>query len=249
MGRVRSSLGRSPIGLRQRRRRYETDLLPDASAAPDPDVAQEVIERGICVIGNYLDTSQIKAIRDEVLPMLEDAAAGGNGVVHIDPAQLESLALSELAHGGFLSGTMDAVAGTETTLFSVIAQVRRPGVAIPDIDLWHTDTWRIRLKAMLFLEEVGPGNGPMRYAAESHHRSIGHLERSAYDAVRELRQRSGRNLAELSSRRSAEQVVCTGPAGTLLVFDTRGFHTATLPVDGSRLTMSFQFVRPSEIKD
>ncbi len=107
--------------------------------------------------------------------------------------------------------------------------------------MYHVDTWKYRVKAFLYLHDVGPDDAPMTYVRKSH-RGRWRLPMEARIAsgykVDDRGYAANEDLAyigcywpyevdELRRTRGMSDVVCTGKAGTLVIFDARGIHRAT----------------------
>ncbi|GGO61006.1 phytanoyl-CoA dioxygenase family protein [Nonomuraea cavernae] len=125
---------------------------------------------------------------------------------------------------------------------------------------YHMDTWRQRVKAFLYLDEVGPEQAPMTYLRGSH-RGLWRLwteARIARDYVVDERGFGTdqdrwflgsfwpHEVAQLKQDRGYEEVVCTGGAGTLVLFDGRGLHRATPLISGSRLLLNSYWIHARE---
>lgn len=110
----------------------------------------------------------------------------------------------------------------------------RPDGALVDVRQWHRDVEDRRLlKIVVYLSEVGLGDGPFEYlrphdsarlAAHLNYRS-GFIELEAHSAVA-----------------GGPPLCCHGPAGTILLFDgARLFHRAQPPVRNARLSLTFTY--------
>ncbi|MGC0375888.1 phytanoyl-CoA dioxygenase family protein [Streptomyces sp. SAI-229] len=113
----------------------------------------------------------------------------------------------------------------------------------------HIDTWKKRLKAFLYLEDVTADNGPMRYLRGSHRGAWRLPSEARIDAWYRTDDRGfalpehyylgcvwPHEAGRLSAAFGYEDVECTGTAGTLVMFDGRGVHRAT-PLRAGRRTI------------
>lgn len=114
----------------------------------------------------------------------------------------------------------------------MMAEVLTPA---PDIEHWHIDCLRPTLKSFLYLNDVGPAQGPLRFQPGTHvldeerHRmfyricngGLGH----AYMDEEECR------------RLDAICESVTGPAGTALLFDTQVLHAGSRCTEGMRVAL------------
>jgi ectoine hydroxylase-related dioxygenase (phytanoyl-CoA dioxygenase family) len=79
---------------------------------------------------------------------------------------------------------------------------------------WHHDAWGKRINVMCLLTDVTEKDQYMSYMAGSHRR-IHPLDRYTNSRYTE---------EEVQSYGDFRNVTCTGPAGTIFVFDSNGFH-------------------------
>ena len=118
-------------------------------------------------------------------------------------------------------------------------------VGIRQSDLFHFDNWRPICKAFLYLTDVGEDNAPFVYLRRTHKGAPWRLrhERS-YDRYGSSGPHGYLLPAEIDALRAAhgwEEVVCTGPAGTLILADYRGLHRGTPMRSGRRVLLNNTF--------
>jgi hypothetical protein len=98
--------------------------------------------------------------------------------------------------------------------------------------MYHFDMDRIKfLKLFIYLTDVGPHDGPHCYVRGSAPRK----PKSCH--------RDGRFTDEELAREypASDFVEITGPKGTILAVDTRGFHKAKVPTSGNRLIFQLEW--------
>lgn len=99
---------------------------------------------------------------------------------------------------------------------------------------WHVDSHRPGIKSLMYLDDVGPTNGPftmlLNYASLKHN---GDHRRTRYDDTEIERQ----------IRAGASQHIFVGAAGTVIVFDTAHVHRG-LPAHDSRMTITNYYNNP-----
>jgi len=102
--------------------------------------------------------------------------------------------------------------------------------------LYHFDMDRIKwIKFFVYLTDVTPENGPHCFVAKSHRRN---------GQPRELLRRGQTRIPDGDVRRCypAEALLeFTGPAGTIIAEDSRGFHKGKPVQSGDRLILEFEF--------
>ena len=94
--------------------------------------------------------------------------------------------------------------------------------------MYHWDMDRVRfLNFFIYLTDVGPNDGPHAYIRNSHWRKPARFRQNNFCRFSD---------AECSEHYPAEDFVqITGPRGTIMAVDGRGFHKATMPTEGNRL--------------
>ncbi|MEC7525940.1 MAG: phytanoyl-CoA dioxygenase family protein [Myxococcota bacterium] len=147
-----------------------------------------------------------------------------------------------------------AAGSTWPPLFYVQHILNRARRAPPDPQKHlHSDTFHPTVKAWLFLEDVPPGGGPLRYVPGSHRATLARLrwERArSLDAVSSRDSYSARGSLRLTEDDHAQlgyppAVDFTVPANTLVIADTHGFHArGHAEAPSSRLEL-WAYVRPS----
>jgi hypothetical protein len=99
---------------------------------------------------------------------------------------------------------------------------------------WHVDTLRHGIKALMYLDEVGPDNGPftmlLNYAQITHNSDH---RKSRYDE----------DEIERQLRAGASQHIFLGPAGTVIVFDAAHVHRG-LPARNTRVSITNYYNNP-----
>lgn len=100
--------------------------------------------------------------------------------------------------------------------------------------LFHFDMDRIKwLKFFIYLTDVTPRSGPHCFVPGSHKRN---------GQPRDLLQRGYARIAdEEIARHYPDFVEFTGPRGTIIAEDTRGFHKGKNLEEGDRLVLEFEF--------
>jgi len=110
---------------------------------------------------------------------------------------------------------------------------------------WHRDPEDERMvKAFLYLSDVDEGAGPLEYVRGS----TGAGRWSGLWPNPALGEASYPPDGELEARvPESDRVVCTGPAGTLILCDTHGFHRGGLATRSPRLFATWAWVTPASI--
>lgn len=150
----------------------------------------------------------------------------------------------------------DALAPVADAYFGMRTQVRAYAVwhnlASPhpptDSQLWHRDREDLQiLKAFVYLDDVGPGNGPFWYAPGTHHLgSVRGVARS--ERVRGVQRTTDEQMAAVVP--ADRWLQATGAAGTVVLADTRGYHKGGHAVTGDRRLVMVLFTsRESGVRE
>lgn len=152
-----------------------------------------------------------------------------------------------------INAVANAYLGDRAVSFDVRAELRSEAKKNILVDDWHTDTWKHRFKAFLYLSDVAEENAPLRYLAGSHTGKNWRVRRFWLDYLRHAVGGSSVNhyvARETASERhnpAFREVVCTGPAGTLILFDTRGIHRGSPLESGHRMVLNQGFVLKDDL--
>ena len=105
--------------------------------------------------------------------------------------------------------------------------------------LWHYDREdRYILKVFLYLSDVDKGAGPFTYALGTHQKKKLNRE-PAYIVEGGVRRSSDEQMAEVVQPCRWRE--CTGPKGTIVFADTRGFHKGGMAREHDRLMYTCMF--------
>jgi hypothetical protein len=256
----------SPVHFLRHGRSYTRSCLPDPSLTEHTEIVDTLVRDGICVLEGYLDSEATARIREEVGEVLFRLRDGEpvEGVpttsypafacYHMDQVEHHSPASRVFTDDPMILSVAAAYGGGRAVPFNTRAELRSAPLKNELVDDLHADTWKFRFKAMLYLTDVTPETSPFRFLAGSHVGTNWPVRRFAYDylgqafhghpGVERLR------LAEAQRRYEDprfRKMICTGPAGTVILFDTRGLHSATTLQSGSRMILNRTFVLKEEL--
>ena len=113
-------------------------------------------------------------------------------------------------------------------------------------DSWHFDDWKHRLKAMVYLTDVGIDESPLSYLRGSHDLNYrGRFEKEfdyfIYNKNSEFGYLSEKFVEDICNENSMEKITIEGSAGDLILFDSRGIHKRTRPNGRERYSFSTFF--------
>lgn len=245
-------------------RRWWTNLKigPRLPPPPELDAHLAALRRdGAIMIPDFLPPEQIRQMR-EAIPDIDAFTVSPEGdrsyfypeadriaalAPFFDSDTVRSLARAYLSRDAF-------------PLRRTIGLKRVKGDHLSSERFFHMDTWKPRLKAFLYLRDVGPETAPTVYLRGSHR---GSWRRHAEARIwRYYVTDSGgfagdqsrfflgtflpHQVEQLKHDRGYTELVCTGAAGTLLVFDGRGLHRASPLEADERLILTSYWIHPGQ---
>ncbi|MBA16992.1 MAG: hypothetical protein CMN73_11660 [Sphingomonas sp.] len=160
-----------------------------------------------------------------------------------------------------IAAAVREIIGAEATMLRSTVQLRYQLGRTGSFDqFFHFDSWRHRIKCFLYLSDVGPQNAPLIYAPTTHRRPF-RLARDL-EIRRHTATQDNSYLADLESqfvgalfphqaqrmfhRLAIRPVELTGSAGTLILFDARGFHRSKPLEAGCRTILSSYWIKQGE---
>jgi hypothetical protein len=253
-GRLKHFLWRDVLN-RSRAASRRADPAPDAEAAR---VAGEIAEKGL-VLGEasgFLSPAGRQALAEaaamirarsqdrEVLAILEDGANRSldkDYLVHLVPfteEQAADSALLKLALDPRLLRIVAGYMGLSPQLHAIGAWLNFPtGAEAKKSQLWHRDPEDLKtVKVFIYLDAVTDENGPFSYIHNSHP--------FGSECDREPRHAHPRRVTdeEMETAFPASRwFQCTGPANTMVIADTVGFHRGGNVARGKRLLITFTY--------
>ena len=248
---------RNPVSFFRGLKAYE-----EALGTPSGDSTADTLrEKGICLLEGFVPPEEVAAIRAEVEPGLRSLQAGAPaeagrsmsypayGTYELAHVQREFSACRRFVENRRVLDVVDRYSAGSAVSQGAVASLRADPRRNDEVDGWHTDTWLFRFKAMLYLTDVGPSNAPLRYLAGSHSGEHWRWAKffSSYAARAAPHGASWpytvRAKAASVQARNARftPIVCTAPAGTVILFDTRGVHGGTTLEAGERIILNHSF--------
>ncbi|ATE66604.1 phytanoyl-CoA dioxygenase family protein [Rhizorhabdus dicambivorans] len=213
-------------------------------AALEPADLADFRRDGFVVKRDFLPPETFAALRDQLLGWTGPARemVQGDTITRryaVDPAMLRDVpAMRAFARDPRWQALARYVASFDVEPLLYVQSIlshRREAPADPQTAL-HADTFHPTMKAWLFLQDVGPEDGPLTYVPGSHRLTA---ERIAWERRRSLAVRDSGDFlsARGSFRVEPEELAGLGlpqatafavPANTLVVADTFGFHARAL---------------------
>ena len=123
-------------------------------------------------------------------------------------------------------------------LHSIGAWLNYPtNAAAASSQLWHHDPEDLKvIKVFIYLEDVNEENGPFTYVPRTHPFGANVAEAERHGKKERL---SDEQVSGVFSPQTWR--VCTGPAHTMILADTLGYHRGGKPIAGTRILVTFTY--------
>lgn len=217
-------------------------------ADDDPRVERllsELRRNGFALLPGFIDQERCRELARRIDGALEryatfvqvDAAGADRRLFGLDAVDEE---IRRVAFDPFVMRVLERYQGaSEHQGFALTARLdHKPGNQGSGQG-WHRDSAAyMQTKCMVYLSDVGADNGPFAYVAGSH-RALDVVRCAATYGfgVNQYRFDEAQMAPLLAAERQRERVF-TAPAGTALLFDSRGLHRGTPIVSGPRYAIT-----------
>jgi hypothetical protein len=225
--------------------------------ADSADIAQQIAERGIVVGASdqYLSEDGRRALaqasdlvldisrKSEVQAAIDGGSSGGSKtyLVHLIPFGHEFAADSPLLRVALDPKLLEIVSqylGMWPRLHAISAWLNFPSEDEPQrSQLWHRDPEDLKIiKVFIYLVDVDEDRGPFCYIPETHPFGVG--------AGRVPKHAEKKTVTDDEMRAAIpadDWMICTGPANTMVLADTVGYHRGGKPRKGNRILVTFTY--------
>lgn len=242
-------------------------FLARRSYADTPAIDRELRERGIVVgaSARFLTDEGQQALRAGGDAVLESSRRAGVDAAHASDDGRTPRKKAFLVHlvsyeDGMAPGDpllrvaldpklleiVSGYFGFWPCLHSVGAWRNYPTEAPPEVSqLWHRDPEDLQVvKVFIYLTDVGEQSGPFTYVPGTHPFGPGNAPAQKL----EKKKRVADDLMTRVFPREAWQV-CTGPASTMILADTVGYHRGGKPLVGDRILITFTYTSATPMTD
>jgi hypothetical protein len=255
---------KDPLRFFFARRNHTRRYAPDPSKTEHRAILDTLVRDGICVIPDYMEPAAVEELRTEVGRLLRRVRDGEEipgtrafrypeyACYHLDGAEAHAPKMTALLDDPMLLSVAAAYGGGRVVPRGVRAELRDEPLKNEMVDDLHADTWRFRFKAILYLTDVTEETSPFRFLPGTHRGDGWRVRRFGYDYLghalhgyaptERIRSAEAHRRLEASPERRV-----TGPAGTLILFDTRGLHSATTLQSGTRMILVRTFVPEEDL--
>lgn len=195
--------------------RYRKGLV-DQAARPDFfDLAEQLCRDGVLVLPSYFSGDDLKGMQLDFSRWMEGLDLPEDAKLELPASYLPgSMALSKAVFEPFLISLVRYYWGKPVYLANTSGTRLEP-IVIEDYSAWqwHHDAKRMQVKVMIVLTDV-PADGQRMYYLPGTHR-IWHRKLGSFEETR---------VPKEVADNYGEPIECTGPAGSVVIFDTNGIH-------------------------
>lgn len=251
------------LGLLKRKNSYRSRLRKARFATPDAGITHYVtaLKRdGVVVIPDFLDhdmiTTMLAAVPDRA--EFKESPDGERSYSFWEADRIPELA-PFFASDVIRDVARSHISRSATCLRSTIGLKIQPGNLPSFESFFHVDCWKHRVKAFLYLEDVGDDDGPLSYISGSH-RGLWRLpvesrlsrfltvNASGFSTTpsRYLGCFWPHEIDLLKKSYGYAEITCTGKAGTLILFDARGLHRGEELRSQRRLILTSYWIHPGD---
>lgn len=257
---------KNPIRFYFQLRKYDSQLSKAFGDCPHSLVLEQLGCQGFCILDSFVSQSELNRIKTDVKKKLIALSNGldiDNDIKHTSYASfgcyvlhnIESFSTSCLhfAKDDLVNEVVNAYSRGKAVSFGVTAELRSIPAKNDLVDDWHTDTWKFRFKAILYLTDVLPENSPLCYLSGSHNNQhwrwlwfFYNYLRFAFPSSQWAMFLCSRLIQTQINNPAFKFVQCTGKAGTLILFDARGIHRGSPLKQQNRLILNHTYFIPEE---
>lgn len=222
------------------------------AAAEGRQYLAELDRAGICIIPGYWSAETCERARAEVDRVIKNYPQYVNGNAKADVrvygANNGSTLIQEFAQDSMLLEVASAY-NREPTLTAFTLAARMPASAgnKGSGEGWHRDAFPRQVKAILYLTDVQPENGPFQWIRDSHRRV--ELLRDMRSADLEYKQYrlTEEHVARLLRLQPEREKTFTAQAGTLILVDTSSVHRGMPIRAGTRYALTNYYFQEGKI--
>jgi hypothetical protein len=218
---------------------------PSVRADPVDATVRELQRVGFCVLPEFITRQRCA----ELVARIEAGMTRYSSFVQVDAANADRRLFGldavdeEIRQAAFdprALGALERYQGTSSYEgFALCAKLTATPGNIGSGQGWHRDSAAfMQTKCMIYLTDVAPDNGPFQYVVGSH-RPLDVVRCAGRYGFAVNKHRFGNDeMAELLATEPTRVRELTAPAGTAIVFDSRGLHRGAPIVAGERYAIT-----------
>jgi hypothetical protein len=216
---------------------YWSGIARNRDLAEQPDWFDRMAADGICIVPNYIDADTVASLRREIdaLPGFHDGTYDGairhkhfvnDGIFAVEVTDALPTASRLMKSDTAVASLARALYGDSIHLTAASVLNKYNPERIDSSNVPHWDDWRARFKAFLYVTDVGEENAPMLYIKGSHKAAFSWRREKDFASAFLPMASAGGSWWPVEQL-GLQKMSCTGPAGTLVLFDALGIHSGT----------------------
>ncbi|MCI2230335.1 hypothetical protein MC378_14240 [Polaribacter sp. MSW13] len=223
------------------------------------DLEAKLLKEGVVVIENYIDKNKLKSFYKNIPSENEMRLSPEGTKTRFVSTAIKIDGLRSFFEDDFIRKTFLKIIGKDSyQLRSTVQKRDFIGHTGAFEQFFHSDTWQHRLKAFLYITDVGQGNAPLVYVKKSQNfsffrfklaKELWKFSSTGSDSFLhdEDSQFAGTLFPHQSNNfirnKNLQQFEILGKAGTLVLFDARGLHKSKPLLTGERIILSSYWIK------
>lgn len=241
---IESFIGAFPVlKFLPKKLRYYSMLKHEVALPSVINYLEEFQREGITIIPNFLNRETINLMRNNIpsIEKFEESPEGDKALFYRNAHMLPEFQI--FFENPLIKSLIRSHIGDKAIPIRQIIEWRRTFGQVLAFDrMFHMDTWKHRVKAFLYLHDVNESDAPLTYLKRSQ-RGAWRLPMEA--KINQHYQINSQGYAlneetafvgcywpyeveQLKRTYGFSELICTGQAGTLIIFDARGLHKANV---------------------
>jgi hypothetical protein len=198
---------------------------------------------GICIVEDYWSQETCALARDEVDRIIAQYPKYVNGNAKADQRVYGANNASQLIEsfaGDEVLASLASAYNREPTRTAFTLAARMPAIVgnQGSGEGWHRDAFLRQFKAILYLSDVGPGNGPFQMIRDSHRRRRVLSDMRAGNLKYMQYRLADSEIEHIIAGEPERTVTYTARAGTLILVDTSALHRGQPIQAGTRYALT-----------
>jgi hypothetical protein len=214
---------------------------------------EQVEAKGICIVEDFWSRETCAAARNEVDRIITQYPQYVNGNAKADQrvygANNASQIIADFANDEVLASVASAYNRKFTrTAFTLAARMPAMVGNQGSGEGWHRDAFLRQFKAILYLSDVAPENGPFQLIQDSHRRARVQSDMRAGNLKYMQYRLSDSEIERIVAAEPERKITYTARAGTLILVDTTTLHRGQPIEAGTRYALTNYYLPEDRIE-
>jgi hypothetical protein len=246
--------------------RHAKDTRPNRVITELKDNHDELVREGVTILPEYFDKETVNVMLSKLneltfTPTPEMRHDAKRPLADKFFAQAEKISeFSPFFSSTELSQLIKSYISVNAHMHRAFARVKQDTGPVSSFEnFYHFDAYKKRIKAFLYLTDVGPENAPVGFIKGTHITQAWRLAREIEMFSNYQKDAGGyaadqesaylgcywpHEIKKLLHSKGFEPITCTGKAGTVVIFDGKGLHLANQLVADKRAVLVSHWIQP-----